>query len=140
VAFSADGKVKSKGIYESGGIHKGYAAQVSIDAAIAYLRDAVPLKDSLLAERDMRAFLTMREVRGGAVWRDQVLGKVVRWYQSKDGDPIHYVTNGNKVAGSDGARPMMTLVSDLPADLDYHWYLTRAIKLLKDLGVPYEDD
>jgi hypothetical protein len=48
-------------------------------------------------------------VAGGGVWRGHYLGKVVRWIWAKDGEPITYKKNGNKVATSDGAYPVMDL-------------------------------
>jgi len=136
VAFKGD-EVKTKGGYEYGSIRKGYATEVCLDAVIAYLRDGTDPATVIESETDIRKFLTMRGVRGGAVWQGQELGKVVRWYNSLHGEPIRYRTNGNKVAGSDGARPLMDLPVALPSDIDYDWYVTRCVKLLKDLGVNY---
>jgi len=137
VAFKGD-EVKTKGGYEYGSIRKGYAAEVCLDAVIAYLRDGTDPLSVITSETDIRKFLTMRGVRGGAVWQEQELGKVVRWYNSVHGEAIRYRTNGNKVAGSDGARPLMDLPVALPSDIDYDWYVARCVKLLKDLGVKYE--
>jgi len=66
----------------------------------------------------------------------EYLGKVVRWYYSTEGNAIYYKT-GNKVPKTDGAKPMMDLVDDIPDDLDYNWYIQEAIEMLKDLGVDY---
>ena len=62
------------------------------------------------------------------------LGKVVRWYYSTECSSIHYRSNGNKVAKSEGAMPMMTLTKKLPKDLDYEWYYNEAEQMLLDLG------
>lgn len=43
-------------------------------------------------------------------------------------------TNGDKVARTDGCRPMMEL-SGLPDDIDYKWYYHEAVSMLGDLGV-----
>lgn len=134
VAFKGR-EVKTKGAYEYGSIRKGYAAEVCIDAVIDHLRDNVPVADTVRKCTRVESFLTMRGVRGGAVWQGDELGKVVRWYVGTDGEPIRYRTNGNKVAGSDGAVPMMELSNTIPNDVDYDWYIDRANKLLKDLGL-----
>jgi len=63
------------------------------------------------------------------------LGKVVRFYYSKDGSSIHRVGSGNKVAQTDNCRPMMDLTDKLPKDLDYQWYYDYAERMLGDLGV-----
>ena len=82
----------------------------------------------------MNDFLRVRSVTGGAVWRGEYLGRVVRWVYTKDGDVITYKKNGNKVPLSDGATPVMTL-SDMPTDIDYRRYIDDAKTILDDLGV-----
>ena len=65
------------------------------------------------------------------------LGKVVRFYYAIDGRPMFYKKTGNKVPKSEGCKPMMDLVEELPDDLDYHKYIELAYIHLKELG--YED-
>jgi hypothetical protein len=90
---------------------------------------------NIYAEQDIRQFLVMRGVRGGAIWNGEEIGKVVRWYFSTEGQPITYKNNGNKVAGSDGAKPMMDLVEGIPDDLDYEKYIEIAEKKIERLGL-----
>ena len=68
------------------------------------------------------------------------LGKVVRWYHSTDGGTVHYVSNGNKVPQTDGAKPLMTMPADftVPEDLDYERYIDEAFEMVKAVG--YLDD
>jgi len=70
-------------------------------------------------------------------WSDdsEYLGKVARWYYSKDGSIIRYKTNGNKVPLAEGVSPMMDVTKKLPKDLDYDWYYKYAQRMLDDLGV-----
>ena len=35
----------------------------------------------------------------------------------------------------DGAKICMTLPRELPADLDYDWYVAEAVSMLEDMGV-----
>lgn len=65
----------------------------------------------------------------------EYLGKAIRWYYAKDviGE-IVYAKTGNKVSRSDGAKPMMDLPSEFPADLDYDWYEKEANKMLAEIG------
>jgi hypothetical protein len=134
LAFKGN-EIKTKGAYEYGSIRKGYANAVCLDAVVAYLRDGTPIADTIRSTTDITAFLTMRGVKGGGKWREEPLGKVVRWYMSTDGEPIRYISNDNKVAGSDGAKPLMDLPDTLPGDIDYDLYIVKAEKLIKDLGL-----
>ena len=134
VALKPGGGAKTKGLYESGSIRKGYSAQICNDAIVAYLEHGTPMKETINQCNDIRQFLVMRGVRGGGYWNDAPIGKVVRWYYGRDGAPIRYA-NGNKVAGSDGAVPLMDLVDYLPSDLDIERYVEIAKQKLKRLGV-----
>ena len=69
-------------------------------------------------------------------------GRVARWYQCKSDQPmsINYVGSGNKVAGTDGGKLCMTLPDALPDDLDLDWYVREAYRILKDLGVPLDEE
>jgi hypothetical protein len=65
-----------------------------------------------------------------------VLGKVVRWAYRRDyTGAIHYKTNGNQVADSTGAWPLMTLPDAVPDWIDYEYYVAHARKLLDSLKV-----
>lgn len=125
---------KGKGIFVLDDIQKNPAAQICVKAVIEYLVTGKDVKKTILESRDIRDFLTVRTVRGGGQWRGEYLGKVVRWIYSTDGDSIVYKSNGNKVAKSDGARPIMEL-GKFPKDLDYDRYIAEAFSILKVLGV-----
>ena len=63
-------------------------------------------------------------------------GRIARWYMSTEqAKPISYVGSGNKVPKTDGAKICMTLPRELPADLDYDWYVSEAVSMLTDMGV-----
>lgn len=63
------------------------------------------------------------------------LGKAVRWYYGRgQRGHIAYVKNGNLVARSEGAKPVMDLPDVLPADVDYDWYVREAQSILADIG------
>jgi len=67
--------------------------------------------------------------------RPEYLGKVVRWYYGTNSPgAIVYASNGNTVGMSYGATPCMELPNDLPLDIDYAWYITKADGMLRDLG------
>ena len=140
VAVKTDGEVKTKGAYappEPG--PSGWpnpTGQVAADAVVAYLTDGVPVEDTVRQCQDIKQFVHIRQVKGGGTWQGEYLGKAVRWYYSTgDTAPILYATNGNKVARTDGCRPMMELVDMIPEDIDYDWYIAEARGMLADLGV-----
>jgi len=140
VAVGTDGTVKTKGAYappEPG--PSGWpnpTGQVCADAVVTYLTDGVAIEQTVQNCTDIRQFVHIRQVKGGGTWQGNYLGKAVRWYYSTgDTAPILYVKNGNKVAKTDGCRPMMELVDTIPEDIDYDWYIAEARGMLADLGV-----
>lgn len=141
LAFKPNGEVKQKGAFAFAGskgspAEKNPASYVCIDAVINYLRDGTPIDETLEWCPDIRRFLTVRRVTGGATFRGEYLGKVVRFYYSTESDdPILGYLKGNKVAKSDGAMPMMELPDLMPYDIDYQYYKDEAISMLGDLGV-----
>ena len=84
---------------------------------------------------DVRKFVAIRRVTGGAVWNGEYLGKAIRWYYARGDQPeMVYATSGNLVPKSIGAKPLMTLSDEVPEDLDDNWYATEAWSILVDIG------
>lgn len=136
VAITEDGQVKLKGAYAPTGLQKNPTNAVCVDAVVAYLTEGVPLADTIDACDDVRRFLSVRQVNGGAVKDGVYLGKTIRWYYAVgERGAIHYQTNGNAVPMSVGARPLMELPDRLPDDIDYDWYVREAHGILRDIGV-----
>lgn len=143
IAIKTDGEVKQKGAYAFVG-SKGSPAEknpfnyICIDAVVNYLAKGTPLEDTIEWCPDIRRFLTVRRVTGGAEYQGNYLGKVVRWYHGVGRtDTINYAVGekrGHKVAKSDGAVPMMELTG-LPCDIDYDHYLHQSRRMLGELGV-----
>jgi hypothetical protein len=100
-----------KGIWQHAGTYARAATLDAHAAAVAALRQASPV-------------------------RKEYLGKAVRWYYAV-GEPgaIRYAKNGNLVAGTEGARPLMELPDTLPADVDYAHYVKAAYAILEDFGI-----
>ena len=140
LAVKPDGTAKGKGFCSIGkGIfrfHKNPCNTICIEAAIAYLTKGTLPIATILACRDIRKFLTVQAVKGGAVKDGVFLGKAVRWYYAKGaGGEIIYATSGNKVAKSDGGRPIMTLPETFPADVDFARYERETAEILAEIGV-----
>ena len=83
---------------------------------------------------DIRKFVSVRTVTGGAVKDGVFLGKSIRWYYAagEDGE-IVYAKNGNKVPRSEGAKPIMDIPAAFPQDVDYDWYEREAERMLYDI-------
>lgn len=141
IAIGEDGSVKTKGTYSEKGsaqnsaLSKNPEALICSDAVKAFLSAGTPIRETIEASRDIRRFVVVRNVKGGAHKDGYFLGKTVRWYYSRTTPgTIHYVLSGNKVPNSDNARPLMEL-GEFPADMDFELYIRRADEMLKKLGV-----
>ena len=135
IAITEDGKLKQKGLYAKTTLSKNPTNRICVEAAIAYLTGGVGVSETIRACSDIRQFLTIRQVKGGASYQGNYLGKVVRWYYKLGAmEPLRYATNGNKVARSDGAQPCMELPHSIPLDLDHQWYINEANQILKNIG------
>jgi hypothetical protein len=144
LALKDDNTFKSKGAYADPPIgsvealHKNPVTLVCVEAVKAYLLSGTPLTQTIQACRDIRQFVVVRNVKGGAVkvWadRNEYLGKVVRFYyaESMEGNFV-YASNGRKVPKTDGAKPLMEL-TEFPNDIDYDRYEREAQRMLSDMG------
>jgi hypothetical protein len=148
IAITAEGKVKLKGVFaESGpgqpgaaGLKKNPSTEICTDAVVAFLKDGVPIETTIHECTDIRQFVTIRKVNGGALFNGKYLGKVVRWYYSTNKRGIiEYATNGNSVPRSNGAMPCMQLPDEFPADVDHEWYIREAYAILDDIAADFEE-
>jgi hypothetical protein len=136
LALKPGGSYKAKGTYADADLSKTPTAQICTQAVVDYLQLGIPIQTTIHSCQDIRQFVSVRSVTGGAVKGDKYLGKAVRWYYAKgEKGAINYKKNGNKVAMTDGAKPLMLLTDTLPEDLDYEWYVAKTMSILKDLGV-----
>jgi hypothetical protein len=126
---------KTKGAYAETAPKKNAVNEICITAIKELIAHGTPIMTTLTACKDITQFTTMRSVSGGAVKDDVYLGKVIRWYYATgvEGEII-YAKSGNKVARSDGARPLMDLPAEFPTDVDYDWYAAETYKILEDIG------
>jgi hypothetical protein len=140
-ALKIDGEIKTKGVYSDKGsalnspLSKNPECQIISDAVQALLAHNVPLRETIYNCTDIRKFVAVRTVKGGAEKNGVYLGKAIRWYYAEgETGTINYVVSGNNVPKSEGAKPLMTLPLDLPKDLDFNYYLTAANETLFDIG------
>ena len=101
---------------------------------IDYLLLGIPIRTTVELADDIRKFVSIRKVTGGAIWRGQEIGRVIRWYYSNEElESIHCKVNGHLVPKTDGAVPCIMLPDRLPDDLDREWYVREAESMLADL-------
>lgn len=133
--------VKVKGVYSEVGsalnsvLSKNAEHLICSDAILHCLTQGTPVRETIEACRDTRRFTTVRQVAGGAQKNGQFIGKVIRWYYAKNcPGQIKYITNGNAVGKSEGAKPLMDLPPTLPLDVDFDWYVAKAEAILEDIA------
>ena len=136
LAVKPDGKVKGKGQFASNSLAKNPTNAICVQAAIAYLTKQTPIKETILHCQDIRQFITLRTVQGGATKDGVNIGKSIRWYHSTSThSAIHYAKNNNKVPKSDGAMPLLNYPDSLPPDIDYQFYIQEAKNIIRSAGV-----
>ena len=133
--------VKTKGAYCERGsalnsiLSKNPETLICSDAVISYLKNGTPVEKTIRECKDIRRFVSVKNVKGGGEKNGVYLGKVVRWYYPKgETGYISYVGSGNKVGKTDGARPLMDLPPEFPDDVNYEWYINEAVDMLYDCG------
>lgn len=135
VAVKKGGGVKLKGVFAPVGLMKNPTNTICIEAVTNLLTEGTPVEDTINLCDDVRKFVSIRKVNGGAVKNDEFLGKAIRWYYAKDcPGVIQYKGSGYTVARTEGARPLMLLPDSIPEDLDYDWYFKEAKDILADVG------
>jgi len=147
IAIDEKGNCKHKGAYGNPWDEKGMpgkfklkknpATTICIKAVDNFLVAGTPVEQTIRDCRDIKQFVKTQGVKGGAVKDGEFLGKQVRWYYSTEerGKEIVKATNGHLVGASRGAKPLMQLPDELPADIDYEWYINKSNTILKEIGV-----
>lgn len=150
IAVKTDGKAKIKGPVANpwregdirGQLMKNPQAVACSNAVVDLITKGVAIEETIRGGRDVRDFVTVIKVDGGALWNGEYLGKVVRyvWSTSDRAAEIirkkgHWKTGTQgKVPKTDGCRPMMELPDDFPDDIDYDRYIREAEQILIDIG------
>jgi len=137
VAIMLNGDVKTKGVYGKGlPLQKNPVATICSDAVVAYLKSKTPIEETIRTCEDMRKFVCIRSITGGALYHGAFLGKVIRWYYStEEMDPLTVKNNGYAVPKTEGAKPCLEIPLFVPDDLDRDWYVREATSMLEDMGV-----
>ena len=140
IAVTTDGHVKAKGALA---IHNDLTHNPSGDiiqkAVTEYLINNQSIESTVMASDDIREFIYVKKVTGGATKDGEELGSIVRWYLSTDTTTPILNAKGNKVSLSENGIPLMDIhslsVDDYP-DLDVNYYIGEAEKVLDDITQP----
>ena len=138
IAVLVDGKAKLKGEYNYvDRLDKNPDAQICSRAVVDYLTLGASIEATVELCDDIRQFVCVRKVTGGAMHKGVEIGKVIRWYYTDDTDQsVLYKVNEHQVPDTFGAGVCVTLPETFPDDLDKWWYVKRACDMVRDLGVP----
>ena len=116
-------------------LHKNPVTTVCIEAVESLLTKNIPIADTIRNCKDIRKFISVRKVKGGAVKNGEYLGVAIRWYYATDQTgEMMYASSGNKVPRSDGAKALLSLPDQFPEDVDFDWYEQEANDILKDIA------
>lgn len=142
IAVPTDGGLKAKGVFltPKPGKHDLRHSpnfKICARAVQAYLKDGVPVTDTVRGSTNLQDFIITQQVKGDWMveWRGQPLGKMVRFYKSNSPDaapivrtPLTVEVKGNagNVAGSESCIPVPDLPNTFPTDIDYQWYIDKA--------------
>jgi DNA polymerase elongation subunit (family B) len=132
---------KTKGTFSERGsalnsiLSKNPEKLICMDAILQLLTNNIPIEQTIYNCNDVKRFIVVRNVKGGAHKNGRYLGKVVRWYYSKnEHGTINYILSGNKVPNTESAKPMMDLALSVPEDLNFDYYINETLEMLYDLG------
>lgn len=126
---------KLKGAYGKTGLQKNPTNQICTEAVIDQVVHGKPVEQTIRECKDIRKFVNVRTVKGGAYKDGVYLGKSIRWYyaQGADGN-IVVATSGAQVPRTEGARPLMELPEQFPEDVNHDWYIKEAEKILREIA------
>jgi hypothetical protein len=138
--YSKPSGCKPKGTYSEKGssgntvLSKNPETLICNDAIQALILKGKPVEQTIRNSVDVRRFVVVRNIRGGAHKDGWFLGKAIRWYYAKGMDgTINYVLTGNKVPNSEGGKPYQELTA-FPNDIDFEYYERKAYDMLRDLA------
>lgn len=134
VAVKLDGSTKGKGVFGKPSLSKNPNAPIIQKAAIAWLSEGRDVYETLHQCKDIRQFVILRRVTGGALHHDNDVGGTVRWYHSTNGSPLLYLKNRNRVPNAGKATLVNDLPKRFPRDIDYDEYASQVNALIEAVG------
>lgn len=137
LAIKRDGGHKGKGLFAGQSLSKNPQFPIIAHAVTEHFMHGTMIEQTMEECRDIRQFVALRKVTGGALYRDEISGSTVRWYLSKKGGPILYNKNLNRVPQAEFARLINELPDEFPDDLDVEAYSIKAHDLVRSITNNY---
>ena len=152
-AVLSNGSMKVKGYKVKNSISKSPEFNVCTMAAIENIKNGTDVEEFIRNHSQVCDFMAVKRVTGhkkkdnsekemntptGALYKGERVGKLVRFYKSTKGSDIYYINskfNEAKISNGGDAALAMDLPDTIPQDIDYDFYVTRANKIINDLGV-----
>lgn len=139
-AVKEDGKIKGKGAFALSSLELDPKFEICAEAVMEWAAKGTPVEKTVCGCSDIKKFVMVKQVNGGAVQDGKYLGKVARYYKSTVvKSEIVNALSGNKVPQSDNCREAQTLPLAIPDDLDYDWYINEAYKMINGVGYAIEN-
>lgn len=130
-----DDMYKGKGVFGESSLRKQPTADICAKAIAELLIHDRPIDSFIRNHSNLADFVTVKNVAGGAEKDGVFLGKAIRYYYSASSPgPIHYISNGNRVSGSDWGKPMMDWPDEFPTDIAYDDYINMTEDMLASMG------
>jgi hypothetical protein len=126
---------KGRGVFGKRSLQNNPSGSICAEAVIDLAINGIPLRKTITGATDLKKFLFVSSVEGGAVHETSYIGKVIRYYLSRNGSPFFYRNTRKKVEKTENARPLMVLPEKIPGDLDYELYIDIAKKLAESVNL-----
>ena len=137
-AVKLDGTYKGKATFADMGIGITDVApngHIIGEAVMEYISGGRHYADVINECDDIREFVFMQKVTGGAEYEMENIGGSVRWYIGTEFKlPMTYIKSGNNVPNTHNAVLALDLPEEMPDDINRGWYIREAKRLLGLIG------
>lgn len=134
IAIKEDNSYKAKGCFSKPGLSKNPTNIICTEAVTALIVGNIPVEETICNCKDIKKFITVRAVKGGAYKDNIYLGKIIRWFYGKDiTGTIQYIMNNHTVPNTEGAIPIMDIPDEFPNNVNHQWYIDKTNKILHEI-------
>jgi len=138
-AITPEGNFKTKGVYAPPDLSRTPTGDICCEAVMQFCANGIPVEDTIENCTDIKEFLYLRKVGGGAMYRDEKVGATCRWYTclpNSGGGNLTYFKTGNSVPNAHSVMLCNKLTSyDIPDNLDKEAYIERAKNMIEAIGM-----